>query len=120
MFDEFYIEEGYVEQGYFQTIVNAEAILETVASKMVVAGVIGDFFVPMDLNAAVTAEPTLIKSLSADLASEFASESTVNFIADSQSNLNAKSIVVLSRWNDTGRPRTIFNISGSPQIDTTV
>jgi hypothetical protein len=51
--------------------------LDAIATKLTAAGRISDFFIPMDVNAALTAEPTHIKGLAASI------ESNISITADS-------------------------------------
>jgi hypothetical protein len=69
MFDELYIEEGYVETGYFVYTANAEIELDIIATKLTAAGIIGDFFVPLDNNASLLTQAEVIYSSSSNLSS---------------------------------------------------
>lgn len=119
MFDEFYVEEGYVEPGYFVYTANAETELEAVATKLTVLGRVGDFFVPMDLNAALTADTALLASGAGDLTATAAVTAQAEITRSSSAQLNSEFDTLIegvrTRTADINTV-SIFTLSGDAKL----
>lgn len=95
---------------------------ESIAITLAAAGVIGDFFVPMDLNATVTADVDRVRTTNSAQSVSFAQTAAAQVTAGADADLLVRSLAQVSKWNGSGRPRNgnVFNPSNRVFIDNTV